>query len=767
MHIHRRNRRGLRAVPAFLAVLALALSLAGCGVKPQDQQLPAFDPEALTEAQTYAEAALRSYDLPEGHEITDAKVMLTDDIAADLSRGVTLAEWDEVLDTRAIVIATATGEYIPAPPEDPEEETALIDEEADTIGLVDEETAGEAEDAQTEGTGPAETAGEASEDPETADESAVVTDGAESVVVTYPLIFLLDENKRVNYTLSGLESAAAADDGEAFTGAVAEEKARELAEAEAVAEQYLADHQVIARQAAQLKEKIDHDADFLWTEEGVSYVKGNSILTNYVVLLRQADVLRWEADALKGASDAEQERAIQAKAESDGAIKTERVRLYDELLDVRAEKDALRAENASQLSHLIQTVDELSAGDPEYYYQDAYLRECVANRACNSYDICLREEIIYHNAIDTADQALATDDPGRRDYLMALDAAKSDLLTDYSDALKAHASSVVGYEAFQAEQADALAAMNESFAAVREEQGEGYETSSDYLKLRVKYKNLLGRQEAYEADIRDTQAKAEEVLAAGEAAIQAIEDAETQRLHDQAVAAERADLDAFLLNEAASPETRSEYDAEPGQWGVLHPDFIAWLNGPESADGEDSGSADAGETDGTEEEPAAETAAPVSGSGKEQTKPAGDKEDKTPAAQSDKPDTSSADKPDTSSADKPDTAVADKPDTAVADKPDTAATDKPDTSSADKPDTAAADKPDTSTADKPDTATANKPDTADSMTGDTSGVPADGAGEAPADSADTGTYGGGGSSGLRDTDGSDHISEYLDSHTAA
>ncbi len=760
MHNHKQNRRVRRAVPALLAALALALSLAGCGAQQPQEQMPDFDPEALTEAQTYAAAALETCDLPEGHEITDVKVMLTDDIVADLSKDVTLAEWDEVLDTRAIVIATATGEYTPAPPEDTEEETALIDEEADTAEAADEEDTEAADEAAAEATPEdaetAEAADEAAaeatpEDAETADEAADEAGEPEAVVVTYPLIFLLDENKHVNYFLSGLESAAVPDDSGEFTASALEEKTQELAEAEAVAEQYLADHQVIARQAAQLEEKIDKNADFLWTEEGVAYVKGNSILTNYVVLLRQADVLRWEVDALKGAASADQERAIQAKAESDGAIRTERVRLYDELLDVVSEKNTLRGENSSELSHLIQTIDELESENPEYYYQEDYLRECVANRACSSYDICLREEVIYNNAIDTADQALATDDLGRRDYLMALDAAKSELFADYSDALKAHASSMADYETFQKDQADALAAMNESFAAVKEEQGENYETSADYLKLRVKYKNLLDKQENYETAISDAEAAVEEILARGEAAIQAIEDAETQRLHDLAVAQEQTALDAWLLGEAATTETRSEYEAEPGQWGVLHPDFVAWINSLEPAEAADGEDADETE-DADAEEASEETAAPVSGSDKDQTKPAGDKDDKVPAAQSDK----TGDKDDKTPAAQ-DNKTDDKDDKTPASQSGKTddKEDKPSADDAEEP--AASDKTDKD----------NKNDKTDKTDkDDTAAAPADS--EPPADNAGPGTYGGGDSGGLRDAaGGSDHIGEYLDSRLAA
>lgn len=93
--------------------------------------------------------------------------------------------------------------------------------------------------------------------------------------------------------------------------------------------------------------------------------------------------------------------------------------------------------------------------------------------------------------------------------------------------------------------------------------------------------------------------------------------------------------------------------------------------------------------------------------------------------------------------------------------------DKDDRDAGDEPPAAQSSKPDTSSADEPDTAAADEPDTADSTTGDASGASADGAGEAPADNDDTGAFGGGDGAGLRDAGEVDHISDYLDSRTAA
>ena len=84
---------------------ALVLGMTGCGSKADEPKMAKFSEEELTEAQQYVYAAMDSYEIPDKEEdFKEARVLLTDDLAADLKGKVDINAWD-VSEIDAIVVA--------------------------------------------------------------------------------------------------------------------------------------------------------------------------------------------------------------------------------------------------------------------------------------------------------------------------------------------------------------------------------------------------------------------------------------------------------------------------------------------------------------------------------------------------------------------------------------------------------------------------------------------------------------------------------------
>lgn len=86
----------MKRLACLFLTAALVLALAACGG-------PKFDPNALSEAQAYAKAALAGGQLVRGHEVKTIYALLTSDLRADLQAWVPLDAWD-VSDVTALVV---------------------------------------------------------------------------------------------------------------------------------------------------------------------------------------------------------------------------------------------------------------------------------------------------------------------------------------------------------------------------------------------------------------------------------------------------------------------------------------------------------------------------------------------------------------------------------------------------------------------------------------------------------------------------------------
>lgn len=387
------------------------------------------------------------------------------------------------------------------------------------------------------------------------------------------LVFLVDGTNQVidkteYYSYSKLLEEAAREMA-ADSEQVTEEK-RNLAEISVAAEEYLASTEGLEALAEETQTGIAKDADYLWSKACVALTEQSPEYAQYVEYLRQAELSQRKIDALEAADGSEE------LLETEEAILNNKAQLYSLHLGVEGELETLKTENGEELAPLMAEVETRKKQNPEYYYDTEYLKLCLQNDLLNTYDAIMRQIEVYDHVLEASDEALQSRDPAERLYILQLSSARENLWVDKINALKVHAACLLNYDAFKAENADELKTLDDEIAAVKAAQGEGYLDSVDYMKIEVKYADLIKNRDAHESAVSESLKAADAAWEADQAEIAQLESEEAGRLAE--LAREKTISETWKYFTEGDFETVSEYEAEKNQWAELGPDFIAYQN---------------------------------------------------------------------------------------------------------------------------------------------------------------------------------------------
>jgi len=492
----------------------MVLSMAACGKK--DPSLEAFSETALTEAQQYVYAAMDSYEIPDKEEdFKEARVMLTEDLAADLAGEVDIATWD-VSEVDAVVVA-----------------------------YLGDKTDEDAEDA------------EAKDD-------------------WSPVVFLVGgEDKEVLYSralkASKYEAAAVADDAESEDGDSIKNAKKALAQAQLDAENYLAENtEALGDYPALLEAKIKENPDYVYSIEYFADLSAdNSQAGFYAGHFR--NIYRAEYRLAQLTAENPKDEAL---IEEDYLLFDSKFSILKSMYEIQQSIANLDATAADQMTEYKAAL-ETAKSNENYFFDETYTRAAIANETANSYDVYLRQLAVYENSLAALEQIMASSDKAERDYLKARAELEDNHLANYSNMYKTYVQCLVNLSDFEASNADAMAAYEAEVEAIKEAEGDGYEDSVDYIKVQLKYEEMLESHEGFKNAIPLAKADMDSMKSEFDTALSELETEEKERLDANAILEEKNAFFEYACNATADV---TEYEASAGQWGSIHPDYAEYQN---------------------------------------------------------------------------------------------------------------------------------------------------------------------------------------------
>lgn len=519
---------------------ALVLGLAACGNSDSGEfKMPDFDEEALTEAQALVKRAVDKYEIEsKSLELKTAKVMFTDDLAKDLAEKVDITTWD--VSTADAVVVLYLGQ---------KEDTADSSSSSSTVTT--------AADAST--------SSDATGTEDKADESKLI-----------PVVYVMAEDESYLYYRTGevaqVDSISMAEDV-VIGGDVITEAKKNLAQCQLDTENYLAQNaELLGEYPAFLQGKITENPDYLYSLDYFGDLAAQnpaSQMSVYAYYLRN----EYRAEMKLNALTAENPKA-EDLVEEDVLLMDEKFSLLNELYKVKgniANLDATSAEALAEYKAVLETVKEKE----DYLFDETLARAALANETANTYDNYLRQQYVYQTSLDELERVLASADDDEREYI----AARSELVTtnmsNYSNMFKTYVQCLLNLENFEAANAESMAAYDAEVAAVMEAEGEGYENSVAYMKVELKYQDMLTSLEGFKNAIPLAKADLDAMKTEQDTALAELDAEEQERIDEEIIIAEK---NAFWDYVSGNLESTNEYQVVKGQWGEVHPDYITYQN---------------------------------------------------------------------------------------------------------------------------------------------------------------------------------------------
>lgn len=489
----------------------LALSLTACGT-------PRFSPDALTEAQAYAKAAMDGYSMTAGYDVKDIDVLLTSNLNNDIA-SVELKSWDVSDVTAAVVVQTGR-------------------------------------------------------------------EGEEPTEMDQPLLFLLNQEKKVVFKKTPGGETTAADSG----GDSLSDLRRQVAQAQLDAENLAGKSEEAEAFAAQAEKKLKADAGYLESDAFLDDCAGEPELLRYGEALRTAVRLEKRLDTLSDCPSTE--RAAAGKLlDSDEEIQDQILELRKMLREVNAKLDA---QDQSTLALLKEKVSN-AVEDPSVLFNEDYMHQCLGSEEAVACDALLRQQVIDETSLAVLTQCMETEDLKERTYLEERNAAIVTAMADYAAAMFDYIQKNQTLKEFGTAHAQELTDYENGVKEIKERVGEEYADDIDYIKLQLKYETVLREKEALEAASQEAKGKADEVRSEAEASVKKLDQEEETRKQDNA-AQEEQDTFYEYICAMKDPET-TEHKADVGQWGSLDPKYIAYQN--ENLNHASSGSSSASGSSGS------------------------------------------------------------------------------------------------------------------------------------------------------------------------
>ena len=543
-----------KRILALVLVLIMVLgTMTGCG------KMPKFNSSSLTEAQSYVKAAMADYEIHKNNEFKDAKVLLTDDLKADLAGTVDIEAWD-VSDIKALVLVTI-GPTEGAASET--SETAAADSAA--VTMPDDEAEGKT-DSKTE----SKTSGTKT------DEKA-------------QLLFLMDGSKDVidTWTISTNIGVAADDSGTSAADLLSQSKnytvdrddkasvKMGIAIKELAMDNMLAEKPELAEAAAALETAYKGNKGYLNSEENIKAIDANADFKSYEKLFGELKILE-EILAIHETKDIlyyELEEKLDVIESDEELFENERTIVRD-LIEAKAALNDHHAANKAAVDAFLAQAEPLKSKD-DYINSEAYVKLCIASEVLNTYDNLYRQVVLYEDALATIEKARATADVDEREYIINRGQTVMNYVPKYVESLKTHVQCIINQETFKSEKGGELAAYDKEVAAAKKAAGSDYKNDVDYLKVELKYKDITDAKSAHESAVKNSKAAVDSLVADRDAALEEMDAEEKERKQEVSEEQEQKALKDFVSADAGEV---SEYDAEKGQFGYIHPDYAAWQN---------------------------------------------------------------------------------------------------------------------------------------------------------------------------------------------
>ena len=520
-------------IVAALLVLAYIISMALPVILRAAGKLePEFDPYDLTLAQEYVKDVVEDYDFSTSkYDLKAARILFIDDLKTQFAGVVKLEKWD-LSGVKAAVV------FYVGP-----------DDGTDTEVKLDKWVW-------------------KSEEPVTLE---VGEDW-------FPVLYLLDGEGDVVYSYDGAASA----EGSVSDGAVDQVDLQnlrmELAQAELEKEQRAEKYaDKLGDFPAMVETKMAENPDYLYTLEcwldcradgrnlSQCHTYANSCRTVYKLEKRLAALSGISADELTKTEqllDSDEKLLDQKKA-----ILTD----YDSML---IKMGTLEKNNAKEIAALKAAVEQLKEQE-NYFYDETLMRAALENSIAKTYNEYLRQEHIYLTYLQEIDKAMAITEMGDRDHLLARNNTVMTGFADYSNVLLEQMQCVLDLEKYEKDNADTIAAYEKEEAEAKEKAGANYAQSVDYLKVQIKYEQMLKERESLNKAVEKAKANAETAAQIAENNLAELDKNEAERLDRIAILAEQKAFWEAVIKEAPMV---SEYDAQKGEWGLLHRDFAAYGN---------------------------------------------------------------------------------------------------------------------------------------------------------------------------------------------
>ncbi|MDO4482562.1 MAG: hypothetical protein Q4C14_07550 [Bacillota bacterium] len=515
----------------FCLVLAgiTAISLAACG------GMPKFDSENLTAAQKYTYDAMLCYAVDEGYDFLSAEVMLTEDFAADMKGKVELSKWD-VSDAAAVV-------YV-------------------NIGKKSSEDDNTASDSTVSG----------EEDKKDTSEDEVKTQVAFFMNAESQLLDTVVIKSGSTSTAEAMPFDGAADGGAADSGR------RELAEIELAQEELISTNsETMIPFVEERESKLKADPEYIYSAEYLNLLNTNQAFLKYDEYARKAESLKKEIELEESSESMEPAQASKARSlfYSEEKILEKKLEYCTDYAKLKDLMEKCHSENKEGADALLAKAESIKKTDENYLYNKEYVKAAVSNKVKAYYEYQVELANI-ENCMAAVDEALTLEDSGEIDFMLERAEREYNANEELLEALMGYAGALSVYEDFEAANAAELKAYQDASDAAKKAAGDNYEKDIEYIKVQVKYEDLINKKDALKEELSASEEELNSAQKNKEEVYKNLEEEEAEIIEDAAVAKEKKAFAEYIKDK--KPADKSEYDAAAGEWGYLHPDYEAYQN---------------------------------------------------------------------------------------------------------------------------------------------------------------------------------------------
>lgn len=172
----------------------------------------------------------------------------------------------------------------------------------------------------------------------------------------------------------------------------------------------------------------------------------------------------------------------------------------------------------AELEALSEQIEEIKSVGDNYKDDDRYWKIKLTNPNIGKYEDLLQSIALLDGSIETMYKLDAETDDTLRDLLEKYAEKDQDLYVKYYQSRAAYTAAVIDYETYLETNAAEIAEYNAAADAIKEKYSDdSYKDDVDYMKLELKYEELIRELDEFERSIAATKAASEEILGEREA----------------------------------------------------------------------------------------------------------------------------------------------------------------------------------------------------------------------------------------------------------